>query len=130
VVVSACGFDSFADYRDEAYWRPGQGWATVHYMPRILDYQRADIPFDFQELVGVLAPRPFLAIAARRDRIFKWQSVGRVISAARPVYQLQDAADRLAVEFPDCEHDFPPEMRELAYRWLDRFLRTSNPTKS
>ena len=36
---------------------------------------------------------------------------------------LHGAGDRLAVEHPDCAHDFPVEMRERAYRWLEDGLR-------
>lgn len=127
-VVSSCGFDSYLDYyaeKREAVWKAGQGWTQDRYMPRLAAYagRLQDIPFDFHELIGALAPRAFLAISPRGDANFKWQSVERVIAAARPVYALQGAPDRLAVEYPDCAHDFPPAMREKAYEWLGRFLK-------
>jgi hypothetical protein len=46
-----------------------------------------------------------------------------VIAAARPVFQLYGVPDRIAVEHPDDAHDFPPEMRQKAYAWLERFLK-------
>jgi predicted dienelactone hydrolase len=126
-VVSSCGFDSFLDYYAEkqaTVWQPGQGWTQERYMPALADYAARlhDIPFDFHELIGALAPRAFLAISPQRDSNFKWQSVDRVMAAARPVFQLYGASDRIAVEHPDGEHDFPPDMRERAYAWLERFL--------
>lgn len=125
-VVSSCGFDSYLDYYSEkpSVWNPGQGWTQERYMPRLADYagRLREIPFDFHELIGALAPRAFLASAPQRDANFKWRSVERVIAAARPVYQLHGTPERLAVEYPDCEHDFPPEMREMAYAWLRRHL--------
>jgi len=81
-----------------------------------------EIPFDFHELVGALAPRPFLAISPRGDANFKWESVDRIIAAARPVYQLYGVSERLAVEHPDGPHDFPKEMRERAYGFLAQAL--------
>jgi dienelactone hydrolase len=127
VVVSSCGFDSYLDYmreKQEAVWRPGQGWTQERYMPALAAYagRLQEIPFDFHELIGALAPRALLAIAPIGDANFKWQSVDLVIAAARPVYGLHSAAERLAVEHPDCEHDFPLPMREKAYAWLERFL--------
>jgi dienelactone hydrolase len=126
-VVSSCGFDSYLDYYREkpAVWNPGQGWTQNRYMPGLAAYagRLQEIPFDFHELVGALAPRAFLAIAPLGDTNFKWQSVDRVIAAARPVYALHGAPERLEVAHPDCAHDFPPDMREKAYRWLERFLR-------
>jgi dienelactone hydrolase len=126
-VVSSCGFDSFLDYYQErggAMWKPGQGWTQERYMPALAQYagRLAEIPFDFHELIGALAPRAFLAIAPIGDTNFKWKSVDRIMAAARPVYALQGASGQIAVEHPDCGHDFPPAMREKAYAWLERFL--------
>lgn len=126
-VVSSCGFDSYLDYygeRQDEVWKPGKGWTQDRYMPRLASYagRLPAIPFDFHELIGALAPRAFLAISPLGDSNFKWRSVDRVIGAARPVYALHGAAERLVVEHPDCAHDFPTAMREQAYRWLERFM--------
>lgn len=126
-VVSSCGFDSYLDYYQErggAMWKPGQGWTQERYMPALATYagRLHEIPFDFHELVGALAPRAFLAIAPIGDTNFKWKSVDRIMAAARPVYALHGASGQIAVEHPDCGHNFPPEMRERAYAWLERFL--------
>jgi dienelactone hydrolase len=97
-VVSSCGFDSYLDYYAEkqaAVWRAGQGWTQERYMPALAGYagRLQEIPFDFHELIGALAPRAFLAISPKRDSNFKWESVGRIIAAARPVFQLHGAPD-------------------------------------
>lgn len=118
VVVSCCGFDSYQDYKDGDI----SGWASKRYMPRLLDYPLAGIPFDFHDMVAALAPRPFLAVAPLRDANFKWQSVDEVVAAAARVYALYGAEDTLAAEHPDCEHDFPDAMRERAYRLFEHHL--------
>lgn len=129
VVVSSCGLDSFSDYYggDETVWQPEKGWAQTRYMPRLAGYRGrlGDIPFDFHELIGALAPRPVLIIAPLRDDNFRAESVDRVVAAAKRVYRLYGHPDRLRVEHPDCGHDFPPEMREAAYEQLDSVLRTA-----
>jgi len=125
-IVSSCGFDSYLDYYSEnpQVWNQGMGWTQDRYMPALAKYagRLQEIPFDFHELIGALAPRAFLAIAPLGDTNFKWKSVDRVIAAARPVYQLHGVPERLAVEHPDCAHDFPTEMRERAYGFLARTL--------
>lgn len=126
-VVSSCGFDSYLDYYKEkqaVVWKQGQGWTQDRYMPLLGSYagRLQDIPFDFHEMIAALAPRAFLALSPKRDANFKWESVDRVLAAARPVYQLHGVPERIAVEHPDCEHDFPVEMREKAYAWFDRYL--------
>ena len=119
VIVSSSGFDSYLDYMDGKI----AGWASERYMPKLLDYPLAEIPFDFQEMIGALAPRAFFVNAPQGDKNFKWQSVDRVLAAARPIYKLYGAEKNLHVEHPDCVHDFPDEMRALAYKFLEENLK-------
>jgi dipeptidyl aminopeptidase/acylaminoacyl peptidase len=127
VVVSSCGFDSFLDYYngDPTNWLPERGWCQTRYMPRLADYRGhlQDIPFDFHELIAALAPRPVFVNAPLRDDNFHWQSVDEVMAAASAVYRLNHVPQNLQVEHPDCPHDFPPQVREAAYRFLDQHLR-------
>ena len=127
VVASSCGLDLYTDYYggDAKVWQPGKGWCQVRYMPRLLGYagRLADIPFDFAEIVGALAPRPCFISAPLRDANFRWQSVDRIATAARPVYALLGAPDALTVVHPDSEHDFPDDIRQQAYELLERTLR-------
>src|SRR5262249_17972233 len=126
-VASSCGFDSFLDYFGgaEEFWRPGKGWTQDRYMPRLSGYRGrlGDIPFDFHELIGALAPRHVLVVAPRRDTNFPVETVDRILPGARRVYALYGQPDRLRVEHPDVGHDFTPEMREAAYRMFDAILR-------
>lgn len=126
-VVSSCGLDAFVDYYggDEAVWRPGAGWTQERYMPRLADYRGrlAEIPFDFAELLGALAPRHVLIVAPRLDDNFRASSVDRIAEAARPVFALYGHPERLTVEHPDGGHDFPPAMREQAYALFDAALK-------
>jgi hypothetical protein len=94
-------------------------------MPRLLNYagRLADIPFDFHEILGALAPRPVFVSAPLRDSNFQWSSVDRVVAAALDVYALFNAAGRLTVAHPDSEHDFPDAQRETAYRLFDATLK-------
>jgi len=127
VVVSSCGFDSYLDYYggDDAKWQHGRGWCQDLYMPKLAEYRGRlrDIPFDFQELIGALAPRPVFINAPLADANFQWRSVDEIVAAALPVYRLYGAPQNLRVEHPDCEHDFPPQTRDQAYRFLEAHLR-------
>ena len=94
-------------------------------MPRLADYhgRLGQIPFDFAELLGALAPRPVFVNAPLRDSNFRWQSVDAMVRAALPIFRLYGVRENLQVAHPDCEHDFPPEIREQAYEFLDQHLR-------
>ena len=128
MVVSSCGLDSFLDYYngDEKNWVLEKGWCQTRYMPRLANYKGklAAIPFDFHELIGVLAPRHVLLIAPKKDHNFRADSVDRVVAAARAVFKLYGHPDHLRLEHPDGGHDFPPAMRELAYQLFDKELRS------
>jgi hypothetical protein len=127
VVVSSCGLDSYLDYYDgdPRNWDPERGWCQTRYMLKLAEYKGRleEIPFDFHELIGALAPRRVFISAPLHDSNFRAASVDRVAAAARPVFELYGAADRLRVEHPDCDHDFPDAMRQLAYELIDRELR-------
>jgi hypothetical protein len=119
VVVSSCGLDSFLDYMNGNI----KGWTQERYMPKLLDYPLAEVPFDFHEIIGALAPRLCFLSAPLGDTNFKWRSVDAVAVAARPIYQLYGVPSHLQVEHPDCGHLFPREMREKAYELFDQQLR-------
>jgi hypothetical protein len=126
-LVSSCGFDSYLHYMEGNI----TGWTSDRYMPALLEYKDrlADIPFDFHELLGALAPRPVFVNAPLRDSNFKWRSVDEIVQAALPVYRLFGVPQNLQVQHPDCEHDFPPEVRERAYEFLDKQLRQEPATR-
>jgi len=127
VLASSCGFDSYLDYYDgaERNWYSGKGWCQTRYMPRLADYRGRleQIPFDFHELLGALAPRPFFVNAPLRDSNFRWRSVDRCAAAAAPVYQLLGGEGQLIIKHPDCGHNFPEELRQEAYRVIDSVLQ-------
>jgi len=132
VIASSCGFDSYLDYYDgaERVWYFGAGWCQIRYMPRLSNYRgRLDtIPYDFPELLGALAPRPLFVNAPLHDSNFRWKSVDVCAAAARPVYRLLGAGDRLVIRHPDSDHNFPDDMRAEAYRTIDSVLRAKQHT--
>ena len=121
-VVSSCGFTPFHDY----YGGKVAGWTSDRYMPRIRDVygNNADkIPFDFYEIVAVLAPRGFFSNSPVNDSNFDVQGVRKAFAKAGEVYGLLDAAARLTLTTPDAPHDFPEAERQAAYAWLDSVLK-------
>jgi dienelactone hydrolase len=127
VIVSSCGFDSFVDYYDgdPSVWKPEHGWCQTRYIPKLAAYagRLNEIPFDFPELIGALAPRHVFVNAPLGDTNFRWRSVEEAAAAARPVFELYHSPQNLRVEHPDCGHLFPGEMREMAYKLFDENLK-------
>ena len=127
VIVSSCGLDSYLDYYggDPKNWQLERGWCQTRYMPKLAEYRGrlAEIPFDFHEMIGALAPRVCFINAPLKDSNFKWDSVDRVVAAAAQIYQLHGQSNNLLVEHPDCDHDFPDAMRTKAYQLFEQHLR-------
>ena len=122
VIVSNCGFTSFAKY----YNGNLKGWSSDRYMPSIATKFALDpkkMPFDFTDVVAAFAPRPFLASAPLHDDNFEVSGVRDVIAAVRPVYEKRGTSEPLQASYPNCGHDFPPEVRQVAYDFLDRWLK-------
>jgi dienelactone hydrolase len=122
VAVSNCGFTRFHKY----YEGKLAGWTSPRYMPLIASEYGNNpdkVPFDFPELIAALAPRAFLASSPVKDSNFEVSGVKDTIASAKPVFKLLDAEENLAANYPDCAHDFPEDVRKVAYDFLDKHLK-------
>lgn len=128
--VSSCGW-TLMDFYDagEAVSAQYGGrlgpWAQDRYMPRIQSVYALDpkrLPFDFDEVIASIAPRPFFSISPVSDANFAVEGVRKASERIAAAYKTCRASDNFSVACPACGHDFPPEVREQAYRFLDRFL--------
>lgn len=120
-LVSNCGFTRFHKYYDGKL----AGWTSDRYMPKIASEYGNDpnrVPFDFPEIVASFAPRPFLASSPVGDGNFEVSGVRETIAAAAPVYRLFGKAENLQANYPECGHDFPEDVRKVAYEFFDKHL--------
>ena len=127
VTVSSCGWTPFHDY----YGGNIKGWTSDRYMPRLRDVYDLDpdkVPFDFYEVVAALAPRAFFSSSPVEDGNFDVAGVRKAIPRARSIYALYDATEKLVLETPLCDHDFPTETRVQAYRFIDSNLNHTPTT--
>src|SRR5262249_1808945 len=122
VAVTSCGFDSFLDYMGGDI----TGWTGARsYMPKIITDFGKDphrMPFDFPEVLAAIAPRPAFINAPLHDSNFRVESVKKCVAAAASVYRLFGSESNLVASYPDSEHDFPAEVRQAAYDFIDKAL--------
>ncbi|MDB5338387.1 MAG: Prolyl oligopeptidase family protein [Planctomycetaceae bacterium] len=121
-LVSNCGFTRFPKYYGGAL----KGWTSDRYMPLINKTYANNpnlVPFDFPEIVAAFAPRAFLASSPKGDSNFEVSGVVDSIASAQRIYDLLGVSDRLQANYPDCAHDFPEEVRKVAYAFFDRHLQ-------
>lgn len=122
VAVSNCGFTRFHKY----YEGKLAGWTSARYMPLIANEYGNNpdkVPFDFPELITALAPRAFLASSPVGDNNFEVSGVKDTIVSAKPVFKLLGVEEHLAANYPNCAHDFPEDVRKVAYDFLNKHLK-------
>ena len=120
-VVTSCGFTAFHHY----YNGKLAGWTSDRYMPRIRDRYNNDpdrVPFDFYGVLAAICPRAIFINAPLHDGNFDVAGVRKVVEEVGKAYALTNARDNLVARYPDSSHDFPNEVREAAYEWLDKAL--------
>ena len=120
-VVSSCGWTPFHDY----YGGKIAGWTSDRYMPALkteYDLNPDRVPFDFYELCAALAPNGFFSSSPIGDSNFDYRGVKKAEPKIRAVFERYEQPDRFRIVYPDCQHDFPPEIREQAYEFIERVL--------
>ena len=124
VVVSSCGFTTFAKYRGGNL----AGWSHRGHMPLIAtvyDNDPQKVPFDFPDVLAAIAPRALFINAPEKD-FFDVSGVRECVSGILPIYEAFGVKDHLVAVHPDVGHDFPPDVREAAYQFLNKFLQKAD----
>jgi hypothetical protein len=79
-----------------------------------------------RRLLALCAPRAMLYLEPFHDFTGGNPDVSvtfACINQAAQVYRLLGAPERISCVIQGDGHDTPPDLRDCAYRWLDRFLR-------
>lgn len=131
IVVASCGWTLFENYNagktvTERYGGKLGPWAQDRYMPLVRDKYQLDaakMPFNFDEVIGAIAPRYFFSNSPLNDGNFDVQGVKNGVEKASQVYKLLHVNNRLEVHHPDAGHDFPIAVRQIAYKRIDEVLK-------
>ena len=130
VIVASCGWTLMDHYDIGAEGSKRYGgrlgpWAQERYMPLLrtkFDLDAERFPFDFDEVIAALAPRPFFSNSPINDTNFDVEGVRKGIASASDAYALFNAEKNLQVRYPEAGHDFPTQTRLDAYRLIDKVL--------
>ncbi len=80
--------------------------------------QESHLPFDYDEVLALAAPRPVLVVAPTRDRYAPVEDVRRVVDASRRVYRLMGREDALELDTPIDINRFSQATQERVFDWL------------
>ena len=125
-VVSICGFTPM---RTDTADRGTGGVARYSHerglIPRLGFFagQEDRIPYDFDELLGTIAPRPALVIQPQFDRDATPADVHTAVEQARKVYALYGATDKLALQEPWDYNRLPDETQDGIIQWMKANLQ-------
>jgi pimeloyl-ACP methyl ester carboxylesterase len=120
-VVSICGFTPM---RTDTADRGTGGVARYSHehdlMPRLGFFlgQEARIPYDFHELLGMIAPRPALILQPQLDRDATPADVRNAVEQAKRVYTLYSAAAKLELREPWDYNRLPNKTQDEIIQWM------------
>jgi dienelactone hydrolase len=123
VGVSNCGMSVISEEEKCLEWSTEDGYI---YFPKLRKYLLAgeELPFDINEVVALIAPRPWLNISAYYDKTLGNQEfLAEVGVQLDQVYRLYGKQNHFAYFMHGNDHSFPKFARTMAYEWLDRFLK-------
>jgi dienelactone hydrolase len=84
------------------------------------DIRKPDFPLENNQVLALIAPRPFLLIGG--DSADGEKSLPFILSV-KPIYALFGAGDALSFFNHKQGHAYPPEAQKRAYEWIDRWLK-------
>lgn len=133
VVVSSCGWTEF-EYYDigpsavQVYGGRLGPFAQDKYMPLFRTKYKLDqekIPFNFHEIIALIAPRLFISNSPLHDANFSVEGVKAGISKASKTCELLGVKEDIKVFYPEAEHDFPLAVRNEIYGLIDIKLQNT-----
>jgi hypothetical protein len=83
----------------------------------------AQIPYDFEDVLSAIAPRPALVVQPQLDRDANPADVRAAVEQAQKVYALYGSAARLAFYGPWDYNRLPDKTQDWIIDWMGKNLR-------
>lgn len=121
-VVCSCGFSTFAGDPELHRWGK-RDWFS--HIPQLSEYiNEGKVPFEFTEIAALVAPTPFFLWMGQNDSIFPhWKSAAEGFCKLDSLYSWLGQKEKIQTLIGNASHDFPYEIRQVAYSFLDKWLK-------
>ena len=117
-VKAVVGVACFTRYRELITTRWLSAHAVYYYIPGLLKH------FDSEAIIGLMAPRPFLALTGDRDTTSPPQGVKALEAKVDQIYSLYGADGKFkSILYDDTGHTYTAQMKVEMVAWFDRWLR-------
>ena len=128
-VVSVAGFTPMRLDTEDKHTGGLARWSK-HYplQPWLADFigYEERIPYDYHEVLAVIAPRQISVIAPKIDTQATVPEVESSVTKAREVYDLLDSGENLRIKTPFDYNRLGPEMQEVLFEELRAVLNKPN----
>ncbi|CAK7060022.1 alpha/beta fold hydrolase [Proteiniphilum sp. UBA5480] len=78
----------------------------------------SEIPVDFDQIIGCIAPRPVLLIAPERDKDAHLDDIKKCVGQVGQIYGLYSSKDNIQLYTPNDYNRFSTVMRQKMFYWL------------
>ena len=122
-VSSFCGFTPL---RTDTDAKPTGGirrlwqWHALEPTLGLFHGREGEIPYDFDDVLKLIAPRPCLIYSPKRDRDADFGDVSACMDRARKAWRTSGEDDALTHLAPDDINRFQQSQQDTALKWLDR----------
>jgi len=91
-------------------------------IPRIglFSGQASRLPYDYDDLIALVAPRPVLIVQPQRDRDADPQDVRSAVQRARDIYTFNGASEELALQEPDDYARLTDRTQQDIIEWIKK----------
>ena len=125
-VVSICGFTPM---RTDTAAQGAGGLARfsidLPLLPRLGNFigHEAQLPYDYNELLAAIAPRPAYVLQPELDRDATPADVKTAVDQAKQIYSLYSAADKLVLDEPWDYNRLPEATQDRIVKWMGDNMR-------
>lgn len=121
--ISNCGLSPIAGDPNATRWTRDTWFIAIPSLRPF--FQAGTTPFDFHQLIALIAPRAFLNTSATKDEIWPFiKGVRAIEKQIRKVYMLYRAKRQFDFYYFNNVHSFPKQVRNYSYKWLEKRLKT------
>jgi pimeloyl-ACP methyl ester carboxylesterase len=120
-VASFCGFTPLRSDTDD---KPTGGnrrlweWHALQPLLGLFHGREQDIPYDFDDILSLITPRPCLIVSPRGDRSADFAEVRGCVEAARRAWIMRGTPPNLTHLTPDDINRFQAPEQKIALEWL------------
>jgi dienelactone hydrolase len=117
-VKAVVGVACFTRYKELIEQRELRAHGIYYFVPGMLNH------FDTEAVMGLIAPRPFLALTGDQDKGSPLSGMLVLENKLNAVYSLYDEKNNFkSIIYPNTGHVFTDEMKIEMLRWFDQHLK-------